>query len=343
MMEIVTNTSVKNTMIDLFYRFGSLSMTRRVMNRFRGKAAIFTYHRVLPLSEVNVHNSPNRGLIVTVERFEEQICHLSEKYRVISMDELPNHLTDSSEFAVVVTFDDGYKDNLTYALPVLKKYRVPATIYIPTRFPDGNCQMWWYELEELCNQFNSILFTLHAKDYFFRTQDTAQKNYCFRKIHKIMQSLPENEQNDLMSIIRQGRMQINYKDLCLTWEEIQKFDRESLITIGAHTHSHVNMKQLSIDEVGKEILTNKLLLEEKLGHTIEHFAYPYGTSNEAGIREYSAVATYGFKTAVTNRCDSLKSISQMFCLPRYSVLERDNPFILDIKLSGWNAFWKYQL
>ena len=49
------------------------------------------------------------------------------------------------------------------------------------------------------------------------------------------------------------------------------------------------------------------------------------------------------KTAVTNMCDSLKSDSQNFCLPRYSVLERDDSFKLDIKLSGWNAFWKYQL
>ena len=103
------------------------------------------------------------------------------------------------------------------------------------------------------------------------------------------------------------------------------------------------MKQLTIEEVEKEILTSRLLLEEKLGHTIDHFAYPYGTSNEVGNREYSVVAANGFKTAVTNMCDSLKSDSQIFCLPRYSVLERDNPFKLDVKLSGWNAFWKYQL
>lgn len=335
------NKLVKDTIIELFYRLGSLSMTRKLMNYYRGQAAIITYHRVLPSKEFNANNSPNKGLIVTTERFDQQMLYLSEKYRIISMDELSDHLAGYRDFAVAVTFDDGYKDNLTYALPVLKKYRVPATIFISTRFPEGNCQMWWYELEELCDSHNSIVFTLKGKNYNFKMQDRTQKNRCFRKIHNLIQSLSENEQNDLMNLIRKGRKPKNYKKYCLTWEEIQQLDRESLITIGAHTHSHVNMKQLTIEEVGKEILTSKLLLEGKLGHTIDHFAYPYGTSNEVGNREYSAVVAYGFKTAVTNMYDSLKNDSQIFCLPRYSVLERDNPFKLDIKLSGWNAFWKY--
>lgn len=232
---------------------------------------------------------------------------------------------------------------MTYALPILKKYNIPATIYITTRLPEGDCQMWWYELEELCDSHNSIVFTIKGKRYNFKMQDRTQKNRCFRKIHNLIQSLSENEQNDLMNLMRQGRSPENYKKYCLTWEEIQQLDRERLITIGAHTHLHANMKQLTIEEVEKEILTSRLLLEEKLGHTIDHFAYPYGTSNEVGNREYSVVAANGFKTAVTNMCGSLKSDSQIFCLPRYSVLERDNPFKLDVKLSGWNAFWKYQL
>ena len=201
------------------------------------------------------------------------------------MDELPDHLTSSSDFAIAVTFDDGYKDNLTYALPILKKYNIPATIYITTRLPEGDCRMWWYELEELCYSHNSIVFTIKGKSYNFKIQDRTQKTRCFRKIHNLIQSLSENEQKLLMGFIRQGKKPKNYKKYCLTWGEIQQLDREPLITIGAHTHSHANMKQLTIEEMEKEILTSKLLLEEKIGHTIDHFAYPYGTSNEVGSRE----------------------------------------------------------
>ncbi len=87
-----------------------------------------------------------------------------------------------------------------------------------------------------------------------------------------------------------------------------------------HTHLRVKMKQFTIKVVGKEILTSMVLLEEKLEDAIDRFVYPYGISNEVGNCEYS-VEAYGFKTAVTNMRDSLKSDSQIFCLPRYSVLE----------------------
>ena len=337
------NILVKDTIIELFYWLGNLSLTRKLMNPCRGQAAIVTYHRVLPSHKIKTSNSPNRGLIVTTERFDQQMRYLSEKYHMIPIDELPNQLTSSSDFAVAVTFDDGYKDNLTYALPILKKYNVPATIYIATRFQEGDCRMWWYELEELCDSHTSITFTAKGKNYDFSMHDRIQKKCCFRKIHNLLQSLPENEQETLMDIIRQGRKPKHYENYCLTWDEIRQLDREPLITIGAHTHSHVNMKKLSIDELEKEILKGNLLLEEHLGHSIDHFAYPYGTLNEAGSREYSFVAANGFKTAVTNMCNSMKNDSQNFCLPRYSVLERDDSFKLDIKLSGWNAFWKYQL
>jgi peptidoglycan/xylan/chitin deacetylase (PgdA/CDA1 family) len=337
------NKLVKDTIIELFYWLGSLPMTRKLMNPYRGQAAIITYHRVLPSNEINANNSPNKGLIVTTERFDQQMRYLSERYRIISMDELSNHLTSSSDFAVAVTFDDGYKDNLTYALPILKKYSVPATIYITTRLPEGDCQMWWYELEELCDSHTSIAFTAKGKDYNFNMRDRIQKKRCFRKILNLIQSLSENEEKALMDIIRQGRKPKHYRNYCLTWGEIQQLDGEPLITIGAHTHSHVNMKKNTIEELRKEILTSKLLLEEHLGHTIDHFAYPYGTSKEVGSRENTVVLECGFKTAVTSMCDSLKNNYQIYYSPRYAVFERDNSLKMDIKLSGWNAFWKYQL
>jgi len=337
------NKLVIETINKLFYWLGSLSMTRKLMSSYRGQAAIITYHRVLPSSEFNASNSPNKGLIVTAERFDQQMRYLSERYRLISMDELPSHLTSSSDFAVAVTFDDGYKDNLTYALPILKKYNIPAIIYITTLLPEGDCRMWWYELEELCDCNTSIAFTVKGRDYNFSMQDRTQKKSGFRKMINLIQSLSENEKEALMDTIRQGRKPKQYRNYCLTWGEIQQLDAEPLITIGTHTHSHINMKQHTIEEMRKEILKSKLLLAEHLGHAIDHFAYPYGTSKEVGSRENAVVHECGFKTAVTSMCDSLKNNYQIYYLPRYNVFERDNPLKMDIKLSGWNAFWKYQL
>ena len=84
-------------------------------------------------------------------KFAEQMEFLSENHEVVSMDGLVDYLEsepdrDANKFVVAVTFDDGYKDNLTHALPILEQYNIPATIYITTRFPEGDTWMWWYEI-----------------------------------------------------------------------------------------------------------------------------------------------------------------------------------------------------
>ena len=90
------------------------------------------------------------------------------------------------------------------------------------------------------------------------------------------------------------------------------------------------------------MLNSKRLLEEKLGHPVDHFAYPFGTSNEAGFREYDIAQQCGFKTAVTTLCHPLDP-KQLFRLPRHAITERHSPELLRVKLSGWNAFWQKQM
>ena len=60
---------------------------------------------------------------------------------------------EKNEFMIAITFDDGYKDNLVYALPILEKFEIPATIYITTKFLSENTEMWWYELSEIIGSF----------------------------------------------------------------------------------------------------------------------------------------------------------------------------------------------
>ena len=77
----------------------------------------------------------------------------------------------------------------------------------------------------------------------------------------------------------------NYNHLFLNWDDVIKLDKHPLITIGAHTHSHPILKMESYNSAYKEIEKSKLLLEEKLGHCIEHFSYPFGSKNEFGYRD----------------------------------------------------------
>ena len=66
---------------------------------------------------------------------------------------------------ITITFDDGYKDNLDYALPILEKFKVPATVYVTTRFLEGDTWMWWYELKEEIKNKGTPLFDFIKLSY----------------------------------------------------------------------------------------------------------------------------------------------------------------------------------
>ena len=106
-------------------------------------------------------------------KFAEQMSFLAENHEVVSMDGLVDYLEsepdrDSNKFVVAVTFDDGYKDNLTHALPILEQYNIPAVIYITTRFLEGDTWMWWYELWDYIEETDLLevnYFEISKKSY----------------------------------------------------------------------------------------------------------------------------------------------------------------------------------
>ena len=111
---------------------------------WKGVGAVLMYHRVLP--DDLIKEDLDIGMAVTSSNFEKQIKVLKSKYKIVSMNEFNENLKKKKkQFMIAITFDDGYKDNLTYALPILEKFEVPATIYITTRFLNDNAWMWWYE------------------------------------------------------------------------------------------------------------------------------------------------------------------------------------------------------
>ncbi len=146
-----------------------------------------------------------------------------------------------------------------------------------------------------------------------------------------------------MDQIRNGVRPINYDDICLTWDEIKQLDSEPQITIGAHTHTHPVLSHLNDSDAYNEIVTPKLILEKKLNHSINHFSFPFGHLEHAGEREYKMAERAGYTTAVTTVTAALEKDKKLFALPRHEITAfHQNTSMIDIKLSGWSAFWGKQ-
>jgi len=261
---------------------------------------IFMLHRVAPYAQTQVVH--NENLKVSPKELESVIQWLvKDKRDFISLDELTRRLASGErprrKFAIF-TLDDGYRDNLELAYPLFKKYNVPFTVYVTNSFPNRTTTLWWYALERFMEQNPQLsLPDGTVKD---NTQ-AAQKNRNF--LYYRQQILDRHFKDPLGYLKGAGQLDFDLEaeisDKCMTWDEICQLATDNLVTIGAHTVNHYPLSRLSADEVVHEIADSKQELEQKLGQTMRHFAFPFGGRHEAGAREYALARQVGFDTVTT--------------------------------------------
>lgn len=274
---------------------------------FAGKGLIFMLHRVLPEGERNQYTL-NRDLAITPDKLEEFILHFKQKgYTFISLDEVSAWLDDTIKLKqkfVCLTLDDGYRDNLIHALPILRKHQVPATIYITNCLPNGTGILWWYLFEEHAKTANTISFqsSLGTKEYQWGSTEEAHSQ--FGSISETIKAIPCDE---LLKVLMSsfGKTATEFEVLCssvsLSWDEITALSKEPLISIGAHTMNHVSAKQQTAEWVDHEMRTSKKEIEDYIGKEVKHFAYPYGGTFDVSQRDLELAQKAGFQTSTLNQ------------------------------------------
>jgi len=324
------------------YRTNAISNIINLLGRpWRGCGAILVYHRVLP--DRLIEQDLGVGLAVTESNFDKQIKFLKEKYDLVSIDNFIEKLNDKNKkkFFLTITFDDGYKDNLNFALPILEKYKVPSTIYYTTKFLDQHVSLWWYELKEIINKNSSLDFTYKNEKFSFKLNDENLKKIAFNSVRKIFLKLKSNDQIKLLELISNSKNRKNYSNLCLDKKDLEQLSNNTLITIGAHTHDHLNLKILNEKEAISDISKSAEIIESIIKKKVKHFAYPYGGIEQAGKREYDIIKNLNFKSGVTSVAYPVNS-NKLFSLPRINVAKNANEKEIQNHLSGfYNLAYKF--
>ena len=142
-----------------------------------------------------------------------------------------------------------------------------------------------------------------------------------------------------MKVITNNSLLKQYPNLCLNWDEVKTLDNHELITIGAHTVSHPNLSALNYKEAFNEIYYSKYILENKLSHSIKHFAYPFGKEDTTKQREFMLAQQCGFLTAVTNQNNQLYA-PKMHEIPRIYIGQSENLRDFKTKLSGFELLMR---
>mgnify|MGYP001626824883 CR=1 FL=1 len=302
------------------------SRNSRLTKRFlSGKGFIFLLHRVLP-DEERIKYTWNKGLAISPEKLEEWVLFFrSKKMDVISLDEaLVRCENNDRRNFVVITLDDGYKDNLTIGLPLFKKFNIPVTIYISTCFPNNKTIYWWYFLEEFILNNNSIDLNCIGLDITFRCESVEEKNKAYNYIREVLRRADyATHVNFAYKVCGLSDLEGLNKKLNLSWGEVKELSEEPLVTIGAHTMHHVSLANQKEELAKAEILQSKSEIESKINKKVVHFAYPYGSLDDGSKREFFILKKAGFKSAVFNHPGSFFSVDgeDKFKIPRMGLTD----------------------
>lgn len=285
------------------------------------------------------------GLSVSPENFENQLSVIRKIGAPVSLHDFVSSYQAGNipQNAVVITFDDGYSDNFTEALPLLKEFDIPATIFVSSGFI-GKPYFWWDALETiflrpnrlprnltLCldsgqaewNLGNAVHYTReqYEKDCIsckWRGETGSRKRIC----HEVYQSLwpiPFRQRLELVGeIVKWADIDKKDSEGCvpLSTDQIRMLSNEELITIGAHTVNHIPLDSVPIDVQSEEIIECNRKLEGIISRPVDTFAYPHGKYSQASI---NLLKKHDFLCGCTTKESIVKRDCHPMLLPRFAV------------------------
>jgi peptidoglycan/xylan/chitin deacetylase (PgdA/CDA1 family) len=291
----------------------------------RARGLIFTLHRVLPDDPADF--APNAILQVKPDFLAFAIARVRKLgYETVSIGEAVRRIeaTRPEKPFAVFTFDDGYRDNLRYALPILRKLQCPFTLYVATALADGVGEVWWQAIEDIIAAQDAISVIYRGETTLMPCATLAEKAATFEELYCRLRAMPEPERVAVVRDLAKAYgfdLSAHCRDLIMDWRELRTFADEPLCTIGAHTVHHHELSKLPADVVRSEIEQSARVLKAQFGRDPEHLSYPIGSAVAAGPREFAIARDLGFRSAVTTRPGGLyaRHRAALTALPRVSL------------------------
>ena len=291
----------------------------------RARGAILTLHHVR--EERRRGFAPNAHLSVSPGFLDDLLDRLRRRsIDIVAMDEVADRLRSRAGTRFVsVTFDDGYRDNLHEAVPVLRAHGAPFTIYVTSGFVRGTAGPWWENLERIVRERDRLMVQVPDGSVLEVDCSTlAAKNEAYEALidfYKTRVPEPEVERHvsELCWLYCKGEPGIDSG--IMNARELALLAENPLCTFGAHTATHRSLARLSEAEAEREIASGRDDLERMTGKRARHFAFPYGFPAAAGQREFELARRLGFETAVTTRRGVLydSHAEHLTALPRISL------------------------
>ncbi len=333
----------------VLFRAGVLNLLLRL--KFKNQALVLMYHRVSDNEESQ--KDYQNGMTVKKKTFHCQMDFLRKHFHILSLSEFSSIVLNGDPFAkrsVLITFDDGWKDNYTHAFPVVKQFNIPMVLFLTAGFIDQKREFWQTRLikvvHELCNEAahdeidEVLLRDVPHKDDLLSILKSVDEEKREERLSDLLSKLKEHTSDEIEGFIAQLSSVLgiplddrNEESDFLSWREVLEMQQQG-VELGSHTVNHeilTRNKPIAQDE----IQSSKSIIEKNIGRQVRSFSYPNGDYDQA-IMEM--VKDAGYETAFTTRNGSVTAARDRFAVPRINIhddMTSTTPMFLGRILGFW--------
>lgn len=288
-------------------------------------ALILAYHRVADLP----HDEAN--LCVRPDAFRAQMQYLRDHCQPLPLTELAAAAAagDLRPGSVAVTFDDGYRDALTTAAPVLRELKIPATFFVTSGALAAEAELWWDIRTRIFRATGDLPpyleITLGGARRRLPVRYGPEREAALQQLHAFMMSADGEEQRRVVGELAEWSgldLTPRATHRLLRADEIVRLGAHPGISIGSHTLDHRSLPDCPPAEARQEIAASRARLEQLLGRPVSEFCYPYGEYNSVVA---AMVAAAGYTVAVTVEDRAVAPGEAALLLPRCEIIEQAMP------------------
>jgi peptidoglycan/xylan/chitin deacetylase (PgdA/CDA1 family) len=312
-----------------FVASGALSFAHKLA---APAAVILRYHSIQDRPE-QFASTIGCDSIHATSIFERHMELIAEHFSAISLDDIALFLKGDKALpprAVAITFDDGYKDNVRIAAPILSRFGIPGTFYVLVGAVDRSKAPWYCVLRHAFWTARNPKWTDPATGAVHDLTDSRTREAAFMDAAGICAKSSALEREELVQSATyslEPEPFPNESDLMMTWDDARTLVKSGHI-VGSHTMTHPNVAQVSADDARHELSDSKIKLEKELGTPVKHFSYPHPALNpqwnESTLR---ITEELGYATAVTTTVGAVRSDARPLAIPRTYIPREESEFL----------------
>lgn len=236
----------------------------------KNNVTVFCYHRVTdnPLDTWRLSVSPTL--------FDKQIKYIKDNYHLLRSEE--DWTSACDQRAAVITFDDGYEDFYTNAVPILERNCVPATVFVCTDNINTDQEFWWDEIERIIYFADSKMKSFFAFDNEIKLINNRDKEKACYYLHPYLKKMKHNDRKEFLKDFEKELGSYSRRDYCrsMSIEQLREVSKSKYITVGGHTVTHSCLAAETLEEQKNEIRDSKGIIESIINRSLDVFSYPFG-------------------------------------------------------------------